>query len=290
MTSADWGSWVRDVTDRRAEIEAWAAAEVARRGVRAIADATRGLGTELLAFKGVHVAWCVADDPAHRPMRDADLLVLTGSFDHVVEHLVRTGAFRLEIPDWSTHGIRCLESGAYVDLHRVVLPPLWGRLRRRDLRRHAVRAEMFGPGVFVPDRTDAGVLALANWVKNGFGLIEPSQAPRDLALLADKGLRPAELRERLASYRLRRVGLIGMTVLAEGAGRWEPYRDALARGPREHALARRFVAAIRAAAARGPDAGLIVVRAVGDDFFSAAGSVAFGMARRVRDRARAWSR
>lgn len=278
------------VIDRRQELELWAAAELARRGVRAIAEACRDIEAEFLAFKGVHLAWCIADDPAYRRMHDADLLVVSGKFDRVVAHLVETGKFVIECRGWSTHGIRCLESGAYVDLHRVVLPPFWGRLRRRELRRHAVPANVLGPGVLAPDLVDAGVLALANWVKDGFGLIQPSQAARDLGLLARKGLGPTELRARLAEYGLRMAGLVGMTVLAETDPSFERFRDELADAATEQVRARRFAAAIRTAAARDPYAGLMVVRAIGDGPFSAGISVAWGVARGVRDRVRAWSR
>lgn len=270
---------------RTAEIEAWVAAEMARRAVRALADATRELPVELLAFKGVHLAWCIADDPAYRPMADADVLVVSGSFASVVHRLERVPEFELTIRDWSTNCIRYLPANKSVDLHRIALLPAWGRLRRNALRRRAVLAPVLGPGVLVPDLADAAVLALANFVKNGFGEIEPSQAPADLALLADKGVTAVALAERLREHGLRRVGLVGMVALARRDARWAPYVDALG-GDHDRARAAWFVRAIERAAAADPYAGLMVVRAVGDTPLSTVGSLAWGAARGVRDWAR----
>ncbi|MBI2389020.1 MAG: nucleotidyltransferase family protein [Deltaproteobacteria bacterium] len=259
---------------------------MARRAVRALAEATRDLPVELLAFKGVHLAWCVADDPAYRSMADADVLVVSGSFARVVDRLERLPEFEVTIRDWSTHCIRYLPANKTIDLHRVALLPAWGGLRRSALRRRALPAPALGPGVLVPERVDAAVLALANFVKNGFGLIEPSQAPTDLALLADKGVTAAALSERLREHKLRRVGLVGMTALARRDRRWEPFVAALVRKDGETARAAWFVRAIERAAAVDPYAGLIVVRAIGDAPLSTVGSVAWGAARGVRDWAR----
>jgi hypothetical protein len=270
----------------RAEVHAWAAAEMARRSVADLAEAASSLDVTLVAIKGVHLAWCVSKDPAYRPMADADVVVARGSFDKLVRHVLGAPGFDMVFNNWSTNGLSTARGGL-VDVHRMLLPPLWGRFRRASLLTRAVAAPALHPRVLVPDLLDAAALAVAHFVKDGFGAIEPTSAALDLALLADTGVGPSALATRLAEHGLRRIGLVGFTELTRRDARFEPYRDAAARSRLERSWADAMVNAVPLLAARRPYAAFMLIRAIGDDLSGACGSLTMAAARGVRDQVRA---
>lgn len=263
---------------------AWAQAERERDAVVRLARDLAVVDVEVLVFKGIHLAFAVAPSPDYRLCLDADVLVL-GEFERAAARLRAVDGWTVADANWSTYGARWEPTGAYVDLHRIVLPPRFGRFDVKAARARAtVRPDVFGPHVLVPDALDAAVLAIANHVKDQFGATSHGKIAGDLALLESfGGVRPAALAQRLAEHGLRRVGVLGFDDLAGADARWSAYRDACASSPAEIRALRRRAEAIRTVGERSNRLGFLLVRSVADRPLDAAASVALAGARLTRD-------
>jgi hypothetical protein len=239
---------------------------------------------QVLVFKGIHLAFAVAPRPDFRLCLDADVLVF-GDFERAAARLRALAGWQVADANWSTYGATWEATGAYVDLHRLVLPPRFGRFDVAAVRARArARPDVFGPRVLVPDPLDAAVLAIANHVKDQFGATSHGKIAGDLALLERyAGVGPEALAARLAEHGLRRVGLLGFDDLTASDSRWQPYRDACAQSPAELRALHRFAAAVRTVGARSNRLGFLLVRGVADRPFDAAASMTLASARLTRD-------
>lgn len=264
---------------------AWLTAERARMSVAALALDLAPLGCRLLAIKGVHLAFCVAKAPTFRPMSDGDAVLLDAPFDDAVAAAVRAG-WRVASDNWSTKGL-ARGDGTTVDLHRMPLPPFFGRMRLESVARRARAAPSIGPNVVVPDAADAAVISLGNWVKDSFGRTGSDHARIDLGLLIERtGLDASTLADRLREHRLRRVGLLAMHALSLEDPQFRPWLDALRPTPLERRWAALAHRAILAVATRHHYASFVLVRSAGDGPLDASLSVGFGLARWARDATR----
>lgn len=263
----------------------WVQAERGRAAVIALAEDLAAVDVTLLVFKGLHLSFCVAPSPDYRFSKDADALVLSGSFERAAARVRALSRWRLDDANVSAHWLTDLETGAHVDLHRRVLPPRFGRMRRGALRAHARLApQAFGPRVFVPDTLDAAVFAVANYAKDCLGSFGSSNVRSDLALMQHYGgLEPAGLAARLTTYELRRVGLLTFSHLAADDPAWESYRDACAASGAEKVLAGALSRAVANFAGRSERLAFLAVRLVGDSPSNVLSSGSLALARFGRD-------
>lgn len=268
---------------------AWAQAERERDAVVRLGADLAAVGLSVLVFKGIHLAYAVAPSPDFRLCLDADVLVLggPGAFERSSARIRALAHWKLHDENWSTHGATLVATGAYVDLHRMPLPPRFGRF---DLgaaaARSMIRPDVFGPYVRVPDALDAAVLAIANYVKDLLGAIGHGKIAADLELLAEHaGIEPRSLAGRLSSHGLRRVGLLAFTELAEldPARQWAEYRDACAASDAERAAMSWLGRGLVPLAARSERLGFLAIRGVADRPLDGAASMALAAARLARD-------
>lgn len=195
-------------------------AEMLRRAVVDLASIADQEGVPLLAFKGVHLAFAVAEDPLHRSFCDADVLVPSDS-RRFIDAAIR-GGFRRGRPSLLGYEL-FREPGVVIDVHTRVLPPGFGRLRLRSLFERSTTHPSLGRAR-LPDTADAAVIAVAHAVKDGL-----RRDPRaDLEALAQKSnLTPTAFRDRLREHRLLRAGRIALLDLAEREEGFRPWLEAL---------------------------------------------------------------
>jgi hypothetical protein len=264
---------------------AWAQAERERAAVVRLAADLAAVDVEALVFKGIHLAFAVAPNPDFRLCLDADVLVLGGAFERAAARLRALERWTLHDANWSTYGATLVETGAYVDLHRMPLPPSFGRFDVAGLRARArLRPELFGPALWVPDALDAAALAIAHYVKDMLGAVGHGKITVDLELLdANAGLDPRALAERLASHGLRRAGLLAFADLAAADPRWRPHRDACARSTLERRSLELMAQGVGALAERSERLAFLAVRGLADRPLDGAASAALAAARLARD-------
>jgi hypothetical protein len=209
---------------RAEEAATWAKAESLRAALVEMGGLLAPVGVELLVIKGVYLAHAVAPTPLGRTMIDADAIVVSGSFDRAVE-VIQRGGWKTVCDDWSTKGFAHSSTGAFIDLHRLPLPPLFGAVRRESLRaRSRISEAVFGPHVRIPDPLDAACIAIANHVKDCAGAKAHGRLASDLRLLAERAsMTPTSLGERLREHGLRRIALVAFASLANAPS--EPKRS-----------------------------------------------------------------
>lgn len=262
---------------------AWAQAERERAAVAKLGADLAAVDIEILVFKGIHLAFAVAPSPAFRLCRDADVLVLGGAFDRAAARLRALPEWTLHDANWSSHGLALPATGAYVDLHRIALPPRFGRLDLAGIRGRATRLpEVFGPAL-VPDLLDAAVLAIANHAKDTLGPGGAEKLAQDMTLLVDRGVAAQPLADRLTEHGLRRVGAIGFADLAHSDPRWAPFRDVCAPGRGERALLELAARGIASAGSYSERLGFLLVRGVADRPADGLASFGLAAARLTRD-------
>lgn len=270
---------------------AWAQAERERDAVVRLGADLAAVGLSVLVFKGIHLAYAVAPSPDFRLCLDADVIVLggPGSFERSSARIRALEHWKLHDENWSTHGATLVATGAYIDLHRMPLPPRFGRFDvGAAAARSMIRPDVFGPYVRVPDALDAAVLAVAHYVKDLLGAIGHGKIAADLELLvAHAGVEPRGLAVRLSSHGLRRVGLLAFTELAEqdpGRARdWARFRDACAASDVERETMSWLGRALVPLAARSERLGFLAVRGLADRPIDGAASMALAAARLARD-------
>ncbi len=261
---------------------AWAQAERERAAVAKLGADLAPVGVEVLVFKGIHLAFAVAPTPAFRMCRDADVLVL-GDFGRAVARLRALSDWQVVDGNWSSHGLRLLATGAYVDLHRLALPPRFGRLDLAGMRARArTRPELFGP-VLLPDVLDAAVLAIANHAKDTLGPGGGEKLAQDMHLLVTAGVSAEPLADRLASHGLRRVGALAFADLTRTDPAWVAFRDACAPSRSERALLDAAARGIAEAGSVSERLGFLMVRAVADRPGDGLASFGLAAARLTRD-------
>jgi hypothetical protein len=271
-------------------VERWAASERCRTALVALAAELTPKGIELLVIKGVYVAFVLADGPWGREMLDADAIVVRGSFSRAVDYVRASPAYQIICDDWSTKTIAHRATRAAIDLHRLPLPPAFGRVSLSALRARArTLPDVFGPHVLVPDPLDAAACAVAHYVKDIIGHRGPGRLVLDLdRMIARTGVAPEPLAARLAEHGLRRVGLVAFTAVAEKDTRWLPWRDACARSRLERRAARAVVSALHRLADDHYDTAFLLVRSIADRTMpDSAIGFALTAARLTRDRLRA---
>jgi hypothetical protein len=249
------------------QVVRWADAERCRTALLALAAELAPHGIELLVIKGVYVAFVVADEPWMREMLDADAIVVRGSFADAVRVIRASPSFGITCDDWSTKAVVHRASGAMVDVHRLALPPGWGRVALSGLQARARKLpDVLGPHVLAPDPLDAAAFTVAHYVKDIVGRKGHGKAAMELdRLVARAGLAPAPLAARLRVLGLRRVGLVAFTAMADENARWRPFLDACAGSRIERRAARAAVSTLRALFDAGwPDAAFLVVRSIAD--------------------------
>ena len=275
--------------DSDARADRWVAAELCRRLLLEIADDLAPIGVQLLAFKGIHIAYCVAPHASDRPLGDADALVVRGDFGRAIDRL-RTKSraepargWVLREDDWSAVMLQDTVRGAAVDLHRSAYPPFFPALHPSTLRRDA-RAEPlhFGRHVLVPSDVDAAAIAIANHVKDRVGVFGLAGLANDLAWLADRrGVTAAALAARAPALGLRRICAVGLTAIARDDARWWSWVDACTTSALERRWARAEVDALRWLTRRSDMAGFVAFRAIADDVRAIPKSLVLGAAARL---------
>lgn len=277
----------------------WAQAERERLAVTTLGEDLAAVDIEFMVFKGIHLAFAIAPSPDFRLCLDADVLLAPNDFERAAARLRALSTWSVDDGNWSTYGALHVPTGAYVDLHRIPLPPRFGRFDVAAARARARTLERaFGPHVLVPDPLDAAALAVAHHAKDLFGVTGHGKLASDLRLLERHGgVTPRALSVRLAEHGLRRVGLVVFSHLADratevvraegepdgGAPSWAEYQGACASSAFEAGLASRFAARLASVAARAPRLGFLMVRAVADRPADGATSLALALARLGRD-------
>jgi lipopolysaccharide transport system permease protein len=171
-----------------------------------------------VAFKGIHLAFAVAESPWARPLVDADLLFL-GCSPRTAITILRAAKLGRIVRGSSpgTFVVAQESSRAYVDMHSSPLLPFLGKWSARRLLDNArsVPAAL-GPDILVPDHADAALLALAHHVKDGYGELGSRQLAFDLALLASTDeAAPENAARRARAWGLRRTSLCALVELSE---------------------------------------------------------------------------
>jgi hypothetical protein len=189
-------------------LRAWAQGEQAKRAVEMAARALREYGIPSMPLKGVELIWRYGRDAARRAMDDADLLVPRGAFQKACSVLDRSG-FRRAPGGWSARIFVPPGTEMSLDLHRMVLPPMMGRLTADWLfARGSLDVTCFGTKVVLMRPCDCFVFLLCNFLKDR---LPDSKAP----ILADDLLAVAR---RTSEEEVRRaaseVGLLGPSGLA----------------------------------------------------------------------------
>jgi hypothetical protein len=264
---------------------AWAQAERERAAVVVLGEDLAAVDVEILVFKGIHLAFAVANEPERRLCLDADVLVTGGGFERAAARIRALSRWELHDANFSTYGATLRETGAYVDIHRWPLPPRWGRFDVAAARARAVRRpDVFGPHVLVPDPLDAAKLAVANFTKDLLGYLSHGQLADDLRLLeTHASVTPPRLAERLVEHGLRRAGLLAFVHLAREDAAWRPYADACSVSRPEARLIDAFARALPTLATRSEAVAFIAVRGVGDSAGASASSAALAALRILRD-------
>jgi len=268
-----------------ADVATWLQVESARHAAIRLAADLAPLGVELLVVKGVYLAFAVAESPSFRPVVDADLIVVRGSFARAVAHIRRTVGWTIDESNWSAHAVVDRNTGAAIDLHRRPLPPRFGRVRKGALRRRSRRIEdRFGPHLRVPDPLDAAALAIAHFTKDNLGVIGHGKLATDLCLLEERArITPHGLARRLEEHGLRRIAVAAFVVLAEEDARWRVWRDVTSRSSVETWAMERVVRAVRRADRVDERLGAMAVRGIADRPRDAALGFALAGLRQVRD-------
>jgi len=268
-----------------ADVTAWLQAERARHAAIRLAAEVAPLGVELLVVKGIYLAFAVARSPSFRPVVDADLVVVRGSFARAVAHVRRTVGWTVDESNWSTHAIVDRATFAVIDLHRRPLPPHFGRMRKAALRRRSRPLEdRFGPHLRVPDPLDAAALAVAHFTKDNLGVIGHGKLAADLRLLEERaGVTPYNLARRLEEHGLRRIAVAAFVVLAEADPRWRIWRDVASRSSVETWAMERVVGAVQRADRWDERLGAMAVRGIADRSRDAALGFALAGLRQARD-------
>lgn len=258
----------------------WVRAELARDALRTLADGLAETGVRLMVFKGVHLAFAVADRPDFRPLSDADAIVVQGSHGAAVRWARASGRYRVRHDDWSVTMLLDARDRA-VDLHRRPLPAFFGRLDAAALlRRATVRPELFGAHVHVPDAVDAAALSLAHFVKDKVGAYGPVRVEADLEVLArNAGVEPVGLAARLREHGLRRVGLVAFAALEDRGFDAGPWLDAAAPTRGERTWARTIARRLAGKHARAE--AFLLARTIGDSPRAIAANLVLGSAVRV---------
>jgi hypothetical protein len=212
------------------QVSHWSFAERCRRLAVHAAETLRPAGIELVAIKGLALAYGVAEHPWLRPIGDADVLVGRGRFRDAVARLQRAGlpGFPPRACD-ATFGGLGYAQGAWLDLHGSVLPQgTGGPVVEAIVARARPGPEALAP-LLVPDAADAAAIGLAHWAKDGFGRAAPRSFAPDVLLLQDRaGLTPGALGERLAEHGLRRIGALAFGLFALREPRFDAFRAACA--------------------------------------------------------------
>ncbi len=143
----------------------------------------------------------------------------------------------------------------------------------------------------MPDPIDAAAIAIANYVKDSVGATGPRRLGLDLASLSEHaGLRPELLAKRMTLYRLRRVGIVGLTALALEDPSWQRWLDAFEPTDVERGLASLAAPAIQRLAAQHPSLSYAFVRSIGDRLSDGLLGLVATIARLTRDGVRGWLR
>jgi hypothetical protein len=243
----------------------WLRAQLCRDALRQVARPLHAEGIRLLAIKGIHLAFAVAQSPSYRALCDADVVVLDGDYRRAIDILHRTGRFRVRRDDWSASAVIDAH-GRAVDVHRTLLPAFFGSLRiEKVAARATARPDLFGPSVLVPDADDAAVIAIGHFVKDKAGAFGHGLLDRDLeALRTYGGVTPMSVARRLREHGLRRAGLVAFSALRT----WSPANEWLeANGPSalERAWATAVAGHFRASSPSRRTAAFFLARTIGDD-------------------------
>jgi hypothetical protein len=262
----------------------WAHAERCRRAIVRAAEQVVAAGGQLIAIKGVHLAFGIAEGPWARPMTDADGVVCDVSFAAVLPFL-RRASFE---PVPSTTGTLVVLSpeGVLVDLHARPLPRGLGLLDAKTLQARALPAPFLSPNLRVPSPLDAIAIAIGHWAKDACGAESGIDAlARDLTMLQrHAAIGPEVIAAHLDPLGLRRAGAFASVALASASPSFASFADVfvpdLAERLRIAAWTRRLQ---RLGRGRFPQAGLVLSRAIADDALSAARGVAFGAVQMAHD-------
>ncbi len=163
-------------------IACWARAEMCRaRLLMFVADVrSAGIRDPLMVFKGVHLVF--VHHAENRWLADADLVAPGQTFARVSNAVrakwsvsVEGGASRAFVGNQY--------DGPTVDLQRSVLPLLFGTATWSRLLPECQKLS-WAEELYAPSATDALVLALCHFVKDGLGVLGSHEVGKDVAILA----------------------------------------------------------------------------------------------------------
>lgn len=268
---------------RAPDLSLWQAAELRRQLLRRMAQALYAHGLELIAVKGIHLAFVFASEPWYRPMDDADAYVPGGAYRRAASVLAADGRFVVEISPGSSSVASPGRPMVHVDLNRWLLPPFFGSIPERQLIARAWRKTALGDELLVPDPVDAAVLVLGHFAKDGIPLERVERVRLDLGLLSEKAdVTPETLAARLVEWRLRRRGLLALSALAMSDDWFMPWKQALIGSQFERALAEQVASRVTRFALRAPGAAGCLAAAFGDSPTNSVSAFGFTSVRAVR--------
>lgn len=258
----------------------WLQAERCRQALTDFAQEFCDEHCTLLVFKGIHLAYVVADQPWRREVSDVDVVLLDGNYRTLLTRIGRSAKWTLDKGRYAS--IAIASNGTRVDLHRTPTPPPFSHLM--VLAQRSRPAPLFGEHVFAPDPADAAVLAAVHFTKDGAGTIGHGRLADDLRLLHEKAeLHPSALAERARELGFRRATLVALSALAQASPEWRRWLDACSPSALERALARRVLSLLRRAGGAAP---LFANALLRDGLGEAAIGTAIGLLRAGRALAR----
>src|SRR2546423_6353350 len=133
----------------------WARAAAATREVAFVADVLRARGISIMPLKGVELVARYGREPTERAFVDADLLIEPPHFARAIR-VLREAGFRQVQEGWSARSMRSPFGFISLDVHRLLLPPLMGKLSpirvfergRRDRRGYGAEVVRMDPNDF----------------------------------------------------------------------------------------------------------------------------------------------
>lgn len=164
------------------QVREWARAEAARQNLAELARLVAP--TKLMPLKGVELVFRYGVPAAERPMLDFDVLAPAGTFRDVTTKM-ETAGYRTIAPNFSARVLMSRRGFMPVDVHRMALPPMMGRLSSKRLFGRADESSaVYGVPIAHARPQDFFVLLLANALKDQLPRARASTILRDLDAVA----------------------------------------------------------------------------------------------------------
>lgn len=160
----------------------WARAQVAKDNLARLAQLVAPV--ELMPLKGIELVFRYGVPAIERPMLDFDVLAPSGSFGGVMAAMEANG-YRTIAPNYSARVLMAREGFIPVDVHRMPLPPMMGRLSAKRLFSRAERgSDVYGVPIAHARPPDFFVHLAANALKDRLPEARAASMLRDLVAVA----------------------------------------------------------------------------------------------------------